>query len=437
MSSEDDSQHTIGVALLPELDNDGPKALAEIRNRRPVRYSPMNKNAYKPGESILIDIDTPELLDISTAALSFDLNLPSGSEIIANICDIVERIAVKYGNTTLEEINFANVWANVLQYHSHSQDWYLGQGSTLLGITNQIVNNSASTRAAATNAQNYVLPLFHLLGICRQRCLLPLMGRFKLRLEIKLAAARSVISRASVETATYTIDNLSLIVDIVEPQPPIKAHLSNKCDSSAGISIPFTSLTTDSWECQANNVNILRIVNTNSSVLSLFILHQVARDETATTNGKHLLECQSFPLQNFGSFKVAVSGKADNFTHDEVKTYQELMLSTMKCFNTLCKSDGMGIVNNKILTGGLTPAADPVTDPAAYGLCMLSANTSLSIAEDDKIINRGVNSTEAPRFDVIIKASGSNKFAVGDNWLFALVHQRVLCIHDGVIDIQT
>ena len=273
--------------------------------------------------------------------------------------------------------------------------------------------------------RSYAIPLGLLSGFFRMKNYLPLMGN-RLRVNFGLTKSASDVISFSTTAApanqSFTLNNVSILMDTVICTPKYADAVRSVMQTGEGLRLPFTSLQTGTHQVAASASQYMRIANSNSNSMSLFLLYddKVAKEQEPD---KWSLSRQAYALPKFSSLRVRCGTKS--FTPpDDIRSFTELYTSVEKCVNSVCDITGSGWIDYQMYTGDYVQGAN--VSGGKYGLCLMGVNLEKTIETDDAVINNGLAAIEAGNSDFDITLQTATALNNQNTFRWAISHKRAL-----------
>jgi hypothetical protein len=254
-------------------------------SRRKIRFQPQTGTSATPGSIVqFVLADSSSLLDVNSATISFTITTSTAGTASAPVSlddgvSWCRRMQCSLNGNLVSDVDHAHRLANMEVYASADKSWYQAAGSfggwwkfnpdlatgvyptgtaaPMAGNYNPAFGDiagdvaatgtaggtwiSAGTRHAA--GENRVVPLSLLDGFWRCKQYIPLNLLGELVVSFTLASNQEAILTYSDTSATYTMSDIFMEVDVVQPHYALNEIMLKQANSEGenGIVIPYES----------------------------------------------------------------------------------------------------------------------------------------------------------------------------------------------------
>ena len=253
-------------------------------SRRKIRFQPQTGTSATPGSIVqFVLADSSSLLDVNSATISFTITTSTAGSAVAPVAlddgvSWCRRMQVSLNGNLVSDVDHAHRLANMEIYASADKAWYGAAGSfggwwkfnpdlatgvfpstaataaaynpafgdTAADITGAAGTAGATWISAGTRhaaGENRIVPLSLLDGFWRCKQYVPLNLLGELVVSFTLASNEEAILAYSDTTATYTMTDIFMECDVVQPHYALNEIMLKQANSEGenGIVIPYES----------------------------------------------------------------------------------------------------------------------------------------------------------------------------------------------------
>jgi len=269
-----------------------------LTGRRRIRLQPQTGTSAGPGSIVqFVLADSSSLLDLNSAVISATVTTTGTGDVAMDDGPAwIRRATIALNGTNVDDTDLANRWANAQVYAGADRSWYNGAGSfanywasnpslatagTTYPPTAYAVGDvsgalvSASVRCKAGSQFAWPLSLASKVFGTKQYLPLSQCGELVVQLLCETSAA-ALIQRSGNQDGAYTLTNIFLEVDMIQPHF-LYAEMLNRVtqlEGEQGIVVPYNAVITAQGQSittsgQANIVTSLATNNLRKVVITM------------------------------------------------------------------------------------------------------------------------------------------------------------------------